>query len=79
MQLKYHEEILRHAAQLPDGKSCEILERRTFERSVADDGTLSAPRQINCRFDLRTGERVKHLGGDAFELDLTGEPLTLRR
>jgi len=42
---------------------------------VQADGTLSDARQINRRFDLRTGERVNHLGGDDFELDLTGDRL----
>jgi hypothetical protein len=77
--VKYHEEILRHPAQLDGGKVCEILERRTFERDELPDGSLSAAREINRRFDLRTGERVRHLGGDEFELDLTGEKLRLIR
>ena len=75
MSVKYHEEILRHPAVTAEGKPCEILERLTFERSVQADGTLSDARQINRRFDLRTGERVNHLGGDDFELDLTGDRL----
>ena len=75
MSVKYHEEILRHPAVTAEGKPCEILERLTFERSVQADGTLSDARQINRRFDLRTGERVNHLGGDDYELDLTGDRL----
>ena len=75
MSTKYHEEILRHPAVTAEGKPCEILERLTFERSVQADGTLSEARQVNRRFDLRTGERVNHLGGDDFELDLTGDRL----
>ena len=75
MSVKYHEEILRHPAVTAEGKPCEILERLTFERSVQDDGTLSDARQINRRFDLRTGERVNPLGGDDYELDLTGDRL----
>ena len=75
MSIKYHEEILRHPAVTAEGKPCEILERLTFERSVQADGTLSEARQINRRFDLRTGERVNHLGGDDYELDLTGDRL----
>ena len=75
----YHEEIHRHPACTADGKPCEILERVTFERSVNADGTPGQPRQIHRRFDLRTGERVNHLGGDDYELDLSGERLRLVR
>lgn len=75
MDVKYHEEILRHRALMADGTPCEILERRTFERAVQADGSLGEARQVNCRFDLRTGERVNHLKGDEFVLDFTGEPL----
>ena len=73
---KYSETVIRHAALAPDGHQCEILERVTFEHDVAKDGSLGAPRQINKRFDLRTGQRMNHLGGDRFECDLTGEPYT---
>lgn len=79
MSLKYHEELHRHPAVTAAGKPCEILERVTFERTQLPDGSLSGARQINRRFDLRTGERVNHLGGDEYELDLTGEKLTLQR
>jgi len=75
VSVKYHEEILRHPAVTAEGKPCEILERLTFERSVQPDGTLTDARQINRRFDLRTGERVNPLGGDDYELDLTGDRL----
>jgi len=75
VSVKYHEEILRRPALTAEGKPCEILERLTFERSVQADGTLSDARQINRRFDLRTGERVNHLGDDDYELDLTGDRL----
>jgi hypothetical protein len=75
----YHEEIHRHPARTSEGKPCEILERLTFERSVLEDGSLSEARQINRRFDLRTGERVNHLGGDDYELDLTGDRLRVDR
>jgi hypothetical protein len=73
---KYSETLIRHAARTEDGKPCEILERLTFERERRDDGTWSEPRQIHQRFDLRTGERVNHLGGDRFEVDVAGTPLT---
>jgi hypothetical protein len=79
VSVKYHEEIHRHPARTADGKPCEILERVTFERSVRADGLLSEARQINRRFDLRTGERVNHLGGDDYELDLTRERLQILR
>lgn len=73
---KFSEKLLRHAAVKADGKPVEIIERLTFEQEQLPDGSWSEPRQINQRFDLRSGERVNHLGGDRFELDFTGEPLT---
>jgi hypothetical protein len=73
---KYSETLIRHAAQMADGKPCEILERLTFERERRPDGTWSEPKQINQRFDLRTGQRVNHLGGDRFEVDVSGESVT---
>jgi hypothetical protein len=73
---KYSETVIRHAAATDEGNTCEILERVTFECEQLPDGTWSEPRQVNRRFDLRTGERVNHLGEDRFELDLTGQPLT---
>lgn len=73
---KYSERLIRHAARTEDGKPCEILERLTLEQEQRDDGSWSEPRQVNQRFDLRTGERVNHLGGDRFELDVAGTPLT---
>ena len=75
MNVKYHEEVLRHVAMMADGTHCELLERRTFERDLLQDGNLGEARQINCRFDLRTGERVIHLQGDEFVLDFEGELL----
>jgi hypothetical protein len=77
--VKYHEEIHRHPARTAEGKPCEILERVTFERSVLADGSPSEVREVNRRFDLKTGERVNHLGGDDYELDLTGERLQILR
>ena len=75
MTVKYQEEVLRHVAVMADGTHCELLERLTFERDILADGSLGEPRQINCRFDLRTGERVNHLQGDEFVLDFGGELL----
>jgi hypothetical protein len=77
--VKYSEEILRFPALDADGKECEILERVTFGRAVQDDGSLGAPVVVNRRFDLRTGERVNHLGGDDFELEHDGARLKARR
>jgi hypothetical protein len=73
---KYSEKIIRHAAVTADGKPCEILERLTYEQEVFPDGSLGEPVQINQRFDLRTGQRVNHIEGDRFEIDVSGDPLT---
>jgi len=75
---KYSETLIRHVAETEDGVPCEILERLTFERELGADGHWSEPRQINQRFDLRTGQRVNHLGGDRFQVDVSGELLTRR-
>ena len=75
---KYSETLIRHAAETDEGVPCEILERLTFEREQQADGSWSEPRQINQRFDLRTGQRVNHLGGDRFQVDVSGELLTRR-
>jgi hypothetical protein len=75
---KYSEKLIRHAATTAEGHPCEILERLTYEQDVAEDGTLGEPRQVNQRFDLKTGQRVNHLGGDRFELDVGGEVLIRR-
>lgn len=72
---KYSETVIRHPAMGKDGP-CEILERLTFEHDVAADGSLGEPRQVNQRFDLRTGQRMNHIEGDRFECDLTGESFT---
>lgn len=75
---KYSETVLRHTAETEDGGACEILERLTFERELRADGSWSEPRQVNQRFDLRTGQRVNHLGGDRFQVDVSGELLNRR-
>jgi hypothetical protein len=76
MSHRYYETTLRHAAVTAEGKPCEILERITFERDAQADGSYAGEgREVNRRFDLRTGERVRHLGGDDFLLDLTEEPI----
>ena len=73
---KYSETMVRHLATTDEGHRCEIIERLTFETEQRPDGTWSEPRQINQRFDLRTGERVNRLGDDRFEIDVEGTPLT---
>jgi hypothetical protein len=78
-QMKYSEEIVRIPALNADGLPCEILERITHGREVHADGSLGEPLVVNRRFDLRTGERVNHLGGDDFELDVTGDRLRAQR
>lgn len=69
---KFHEELRRFPGRLEDGKDVEILERVTFERRILADGALDAPREINRRYDLRTGERLDPLGGDEFALVVGG-------
>jgi len=76
---KYSEDVIRHPAAAADGKTYEILERVTYVREVQPDGSLSAPVEFNRRYDLRTGERVNHLGGDAFEIDTTDVCLHITR
>jgi len=78
-QVKYIEEIVRLPALTAEGKPCEILERITLSREVQQDGSLGEPTIVNRRFDLRTGERVNHIGEDEFELDETGDRLTVER
>ncbi len=77
--MKYSEDIVRVPALTAEGKPCEILERITYGRELHADGSLGEPLVVNRRFDLRTGERVNHLGGDEYELDGTGEKLTIQR
>lgn len=75
MNAKYHEQVLRHLAVTADGKTVELLERRTFERVLQADGSLGEPIEVNRRFDLSTGERVNHLDGDDFVQCFSGEAL----
>jgi len=78
-ELKYSEELRRFPAVRADGKDCEILERITHSCEVQEDGSLGEPVVVNRRFDLRTGERVNHLGDDDYELDEGGDRLKARR
>ena len=75
---KYSEQIFRHAAVTAEGKSCEILERVTFEHLVGEGGVLGAPAEVSRRYDLRTGERLNRLSDTAFEDDVSGEQIQLR-
>jgi len=77
--VKYSEEVVRLRARDAEGKPCEILERITFSREVQEDGSLGEAVVVNRRFDLRTGERVNHLGGDDYELDDSGERISAAR
>jgi hypothetical protein len=77
--LKYSEQVNRFPARDAEGQHYEILERITFSREVQADGSLGESVMVNRRFDLRTGERVNHLGGDDFELDHSGDRLTALR
>ena len=78
-ELKYSEEVVRIPARNAEGGRCEIIERITLEREVQADKSLGEPVVVNRRFDLRTGERVNHLGGDDFELDDRGGRVTAVR
>ncbi len=79
MEKKYSEELNRFAALDADGKPCEILERITFARTLGSDGRLKGrPKEINRRYDLKTGERLHRLSETEFADDETGARLTLR-
>lgn len=79
MQKKYTEELLRYPALDADGKPCEILERITFARTIGRDGRAKGrPKEVNRRYDLKTGERLHRLSDTEFEDDETGARLTLR-
>jgi hypothetical protein len=79
MQKKLTEEVLRYPALNADGKPCEILERITFERTIGKDGRARGKaKEINRRYDLKTGERVHRVSDTEFADDETGARLTLR-
>jgi len=71
---KYSEQIIRHLAVNEDGKTCEILERITYERRA---GVRDERVEINRRYDLRTGERLNRLSETEFEEDSSGSRLRL--
>lgn len=79
MQKKFTEELLRYPALDADGKPCEILERITFERTIGKDGRAKGrAKEINRRYDLKTGERVHRVSDTEFADDESGARLTLR-
>jgi hypothetical protein len=79
MQKKLTEEVLRYPALNADGKPCEILERITFERTIGKDGRARGKaKEINRRYDLKTGERVHRVSDPEFADDEPGARLTLR-
>lgn len=79
MQKKYTEELIRHPALDADGRPCEILERITFARTIGRDGRAKGrPKEINRRFDLKTGERLLRVDDTEFREDETGARVTLR-
>lgn len=79
MQKKYTEELIRYPALDADGRPCEIIERITFARTVGSDGRLKGrPKEINRRFDLKTGERLLRISDTEFADDETGARITLR-
>jgi hypothetical protein len=78
MQKKFTEEVLRHTALDADGKPREILERITFERTIGKDGRAKGKaKEINRRYDLKTGERVHRVSDTEFADDESGARLTL--
>jgi hypothetical protein len=78
MQKKLTEELLRYPALNADGKPCEIIERTTFERTIGKDGRARGKaKEINRRYDLKTGERVHRVSDTEFADDESGARLTL--
>lgn len=79
MEKKFTEELVRYSALDADGKPCEIIERITFARTVGKDGRLKGKaKEVNRRYDLKTGERLHRLTDTEFEDDESGAKLTLR-
>lgn len=79
MQKKYTEELIRHPALNAEGKPCEILERITFARTIGRDGRAKGrPKEVNRRYDLKTGERLLRVSDAEFREDETGATVTLR-
>jgi hypothetical protein len=73
---RYSEKINRYWAVNDEGKSCEILERITYERQPGEgEGVLV---EINRRYDRQTGECLNRLSESEFEEQVTGARLRLQ-
>lgn len=77
MDKKYSETIHRYRALTDEGKSCEILERITFEREVVAGQTPGEPVEVYRRYDLKTGERLVRINETEFADDETGARLRI--
>jgi hypothetical protein len=73
---KYSEKIIRYWAVNDEGKSCEILERITYERQPGQGPDALV--EINRRYDLQTGECLNRVGETEFEDPVTGARLRLQ-
>jgi hypothetical protein len=79
MQKKYTEELNRFAAKDAEGRPVEVIERITFARTLGSDGRLKGrPKEINRRYDLKTGERLLRISDTEFADDETGARITLK-
>lgn len=79
MQKKYTEELNRFAAKDAEGRPVEVIERITFARTLGSDGRLKGrPKEINRRYDLKTGERLLRVSDTEFADDETGARITLK-
>ncbi len=79
MEKKYTEELFRYPAINEDGKPCEVIERVTYARTIGRDGRAKGrPKEVNRRWDLKTGERLHKLGDTLFVEDETGARITLK-
>jgi hypothetical protein len=75
---KYYEEILRHRAVTDEGKPCEILERVTWERELDASGAQVGAKEVNRRYDMRTGERMNRISATEFQDDESGARVQLQ-
>ena len=75
---RYSERINRYWAVNDEGKSCEILERITYERLPGADQGAGALVEINRRYDRQTGECLNRLSESEFEEQVTGARLRLQ-
>jgi hypothetical protein len=80
MEKKYTEELFRHSAVTEEGKPCEVIERVTWAHTIGSNGRpRGRPKQINRRWDLKTGERLHKLSDTLFVEDETGARITLTK